>query len=500
MDELKQIYEEIIKESRFKKDYGGINVREFADFEIDKISRAIMRRYECTERGVDPETDSTYISILNEKPPHTERPKRLTREEKYVFLAKKIKDINIDNGEILSCKLSNYNSTYEYRDLTFEEFCSYIFWRTQIRNKKEIIAPKPYLWLYLVELCNFVEFDTVEETYDMLLFLFSIQKAYQMKDVVREALSAFSICYGTIEIAQKHLERNYNFENAKNSVLLLNGKHLNSFCFLISKSSYKLNESETFLECPQTVEKCFMYFFDTIVDKLKLEGIDLLSLWLGKYTLERPYKYFVKVINSDFVIEKEIIEEGLLLKKVDREGVQEAIMECIGQDVDPGARIFNRSYIITYLFRLFDNELRKLMGKEQIVVSTKSICKMMEHQEHPVLGNIITFYESEIIINCAKSAINMYKSEFEFERQKSAINPQSDFEFIYCSVEIEGRKRSYYYIAEYDNIVEGDTVIVPFGFYDSEEKGIVKSIKRCNESNAPFPPSKTKRIIRKYYR
>ena len=103
MDELKQIYEEIIKESRSKKDYGGINVREFADFEIDKISRAIMWCYECTERGVDPETDSTYISILNEKPPHTERPKRLTREEKYVFLAKKIKDINIDNGEILSC-------------------------------------------------------------------------------------------------------------------------------------------------------------------------------------------------------------------------------------------------------------------------------------------------------------------------------------------------------------------------------------------------------------
>ena len=30
----------------------------------------------------------------------------------------------------------------------------------KIRNKKEIIA---YLWLYLVELCNFVEFDTVEE-------------------------------------------------------------------------------------------------------------------------------------------------------------------------------------------------------------------------------------------------------------------------------------------------------------------------------------------------
>ena len=497
MDELKQIYEEIIEESHTKKDYGGINIREFADFEMDKISRAIMRCYECIEKGVDPETDSVYISILNEKPPHSEKPKRLTREERYILSAKKIKDINLNNGEILSCKLSNYNATYKYSDLTFEEFCSYIFWRSQIRKKKGIIAPKPYLWLYLVELCNFVEFDTVGETYDMLLFLLSIQKAYLMKDVVREALSAFSICYGTVEIAHKHLERNYNFENTKNSVFLLNGKHLNSFCFLISKSSYKLNESETFLECPQTVEKCFIHFFNNVVDKLKLEGIDLLSLWLGKYTFERPYKYFVKVINSDFVIEKEIIEDGLILKKVDSDGVQEAIMECIGQDVDPGARIFNRSYIITYLFRLFDNELRKLMGKEQIVVSTKSICKMMEHQEHPVLGKIITFYESEIVINCAKSAINMYKSEFEFERQKSAINPQANFEFMYCSVEIEGRKRSYYYIAEHDSLVEGDAVIVPFGFYDSEEKGIVKSIKRCNVSNAPFPPSKTKRIIRK---
>ena len=224
MDELKQIYEEIIQESHTKKDYGGINVREFADFEIDKISRAIMRRYECMERGIDPDTDSDYISILSEKPPRSEKPKRLTHEERYILSAKKIKDINLNNGEIQSCKLSNYNTTYEYSGLTFEEFCSYIFWRTQIRKKKDIIAPKPYLWLYLVELCNFVEFDTVEETYDMLLFLLSIQKVYRMKDVVKAALSEFSICYGTIESAKQHLERNYNFENTKNSMLFLNGK------------------------------------------------------------------------------------------------------------------------------------------------------------------------------------------------------------------------------------------------------------------------------------
>ena len=130
LTQIKLVYDEIIEESHKKKDYGGINFREFAEFEIDKITKAILRRYECLENGIDIDTDSVYADILNEKPPRSERPKKITREETYILTARKLRDVNLDVGDVIACELSAYRTSYEYSSLSFEEFCSYIFWRT----------------------------------------------------------------------------------------------------------------------------------------------------------------------------------------------------------------------------------------------------------------------------------------------------------------------------------------------------------------------------------
>lgn len=189
MEHIKQVYDEIIEESHKKNSSGGIDFSALKEFEIDKLSRLILRKFECKEIGIDTDTDPIYQAILHEHAKQTERPKRITKEEKHILIAKKIKNINLNEGEVLPCKLSSYYINYKYTDLSFEEFCSYLYWRTQIRKKQILQAPIPYLWLYLSELRNLVEFDTLEETSDMLYFLLSTQQHKRAKDIIQETIS-----------------------------------------------------------------------------------------------------------------------------------------------------------------------------------------------------------------------------------------------------------------------------------------------------------------------
>ena len=81
---------------------------------------------------------------------------------------------------------------------------------------------------------------------------------------------------------------------------------------------------------------------------------------------------------------------------------------------------------------------------------------------------------------------------------ETQISPEEEnTEYIYCEVEFEGASRKYSYITEDESIKEGDTVVVPIGSRNLETMGVVANVIRCTGKNAPYPPSKTKRIIRK---
>ena len=71
-------------------------------------------------------------------------------------------------------------------------------------------------------------------------------------------------------------------------------------------------------------------------------------------------------------------------------------------------------------------------------------------------------------------------------------------DFIYCSVEFEEDGKNYYYITDDDTLQIGDYAEVPAG--KDNHLAIVKIVKKeyFSEEDAPFPPEKTKRIIRKY--
>ena len=75
---------------------------------------------------------------------------------------------------------------------------------------------------------------------------------------------------------------------------------------------------------------------------------------------------------------------------------------------------------------------------------------------------------------------------------------EENTEYIYCEVEIEGVLRKYSYITDDESIKEGDKVVVPLGSGNTEVSGLVTNIIRCVGKNAPYPPSMTKRVLRKY--
>lgn len=70
-------------------------------------------------------------------------------------------------------------------------------------------------------------------------------------------------------------------------------------------------------------------------------------------------------------------------------------------------------------------------------------------------------------------------------------------DFIYCSVEFEEGYKSYYYIADEDNISVGDYVIVPVGKDNHHSVAEVVKVEYFAEENVPLSLDRTKHIIRK---
>ncbi len=70
-------------------------------------------------------------------------------------------------------------------------------------------------------------------------------------------------------------------------------------------------------------------------------------------------------------------------------------------------------------------------------------------------------------------------------------------DYIYCSVEFDEGYKSYYYIADEDNISVGDYIIVPVGKDNHHSVAEVVKVEYFAEEDVPLPLDRTKHIIRK---
>ena len=66
--------------------------------------------------------------------------------------------------------------------------------------------------------------------------------------------------------------------------------------------------------------------------------------------------------------------------------------------------------------------------------------------------------------------------------------------YTYCLVSF-GTEKYYYYVSELDGIMVGDKVLVPAGKENEPTVASVVNVEKCRYDFAPYPPSKTKRII-----
>ena len=70
-------------------------------------------------------------------------------------------------------------------------------------------------------------------------------------------------------------------------------------------------------------------------------------------------------------------------------------------------------------------------------------------------------------------------------------------ELIYCRVQFEQARKTYYYRTQDDHIRVGDWVIVPTGRDDHPTAAKVVEVAYFAPADVPFPLEKTKQILRK---
>jgi hypothetical protein len=115
---------------------------------------------------------------------------------------------------------------------------------------------------------------------------------------------------------------------------------------------------------------------------------------------------------------------------------------------------------------------------------------MGDYTVYCVDGKIVTRKKVRKVVPLPKASKSNVGTEMSPEQENT--------EYIYCEVCFEGVSRKYSYITDDESIHEDDNVVVPFGSRNLEAIGVVANVMRRTGKNAPYPPSKTKRIIRKH--
>ena len=69
--------------------------------------------------------------------------------------------------------------------------------------------------------------------------------------------------------------------------------------------------------------------------------------------------------------------------------------------------------------------------------------------------------------------------------------------YEYCKLAFPDVPREYAYLADGMHLRVGDAVIAPFGRDDQERIGRVTEVLRCTADSAPYPPERTKRVLRR---
>lgn len=311
-----------------------------------------------------------------------------------------IRELNSSFGEII---LPEKQYIYGYKDLCFEEFCSYIYWRTRIREKSDSIlanTPKSFLYLYLFEVCNFVEKPTFEDALQTLMWLLEHTET-SIFQIVKEAVYEFILLYSENNFDDSWIFTAYSdrFDHVIRANAILNG---DLSCMLDYITQYS-TKSSLFADYEHLINKAFLVAIKQANQYLEQKGISFLNLWLGKTELQPMYLRFIKEINKEKLRSKEISRFGTIFVSVKEDGIFELSWVSLGQQIDPGQCVFARAYVMRSFYSLFEIELRKILGQRTIKPQMADMKRMSAHSS--VLLKLCQEFESPAFRECLSKAI-----------------------------------------------------------------------------------------------
>lgn len=276
---------------------GTINLNDFEQ----AISNSLLKIINNEELG------DSFDKIFNEeykiiKEKENENKPRYTKEAlNYAF---DINTIEIEECTGICC----FNNEFRYNQATFEEFCSYLYWKTQTRKFLKQGTPIAFLKKYLYELCNFAEYENVDSTFRMLSFL---KETYgedkRLSRQINVAFDEFTLLYCN----NTDFKEIYNITDLVDGINFENEDYANSYEFM--RKYFIVGKKNNIDFNPFDVSDDIQFYKKTIPNVItqtnelfKQYDINLINLWLGKSSYFPIHFKYIDQLFENYIVDKNI--------------------------------------------------------------------------------------------------------------------------------------------------------------------------------------------------
>ena len=331
-------------------------------------------------------TDTTIE--LNFKPP-----KEPSREEKLILNIKKAHNLSLYHA--IDCDISD-EYIYGFHSFSYEEFLSYVFWRTKLRENIITDTPNSFLAMFLIEIVNFIEYDDYNECLEKLLNLKNYFDSDEHKlRMINTALEEFILLYG----AESDYFNNCNtseFEYLFEMDEIVNRTHSDVYNFILQHTSGAFKQLSFYKKYKNCIGDDFEPYFYSIVDYFNSCGIDILKFWFGqKNLLSSIYFSYVKFKYPERISEKNIIYRNDVIYSISKLSQNRLTRVAQDEDLNSGQCVFLRGYLMRYPLRLYENIKRKRFGIK-LINSESALDDLIHMSENShILTQILNIYQSD---------------------------------------------------------------------------------------------------------
>lgn len=402
MTNIRELYDQLTEHP-----YGfraELNFNALADAIIAELEGLRATLFGCNEdSGV--ERSSSNEEINERTVGSIDLPKFDVQDPNDIFVknAQAIRNVDLSSGIVIQPAKSYI---YGYSDLTFEEFCSYIYWRTGIRNHCASISeasPRGFLYLYLFELVNLVEYDSIEETLFALNRLLSLQQAEVHLDMISDAIREFALLYGSTQAVEDYVDMS-NYKRLHRAEILRNGDFSDALDYLADYFTKNFKKNAFYQANEDIIRLAFPYTLRAVDNYFQQNGLPLMKMWIGKQVFHQMRFRYVKQVETNRIMPKTIVCNKMTMYKVLENGkVYIVALDSFGKEKDPGQCVFARSYIMQSIYSLFEFEFRKIMGARSNKVKISDLRQMSVHS--PAVTMMAEAFEGEELGTLVRKAI-----------------------------------------------------------------------------------------------